>query len=283
MKKKLGLIAVVMCMVCGVGMLYGAPNVRGELVINKKGDVQYTPFEAGVHDIKIGERGHLIFDTTKVTTVQVPSAKLRVTEEARKSVFGASIEVTGRIMDRTSFPMGRQEFVARGKVYHFEPEGLIFESPAVLTLPYESIEGIDDSRIDIYYYDKDQATWEVVPKVAQDEENKTITVEINHFSDYMAGMSTFKIDEGGSIDGGKRLGESVDPYYGTLNINSSEVSVAARGGGSFAWGELQLGLCIYEVPATVHGERDDGGADTGEESEYEVSVCGHGYTFGMVV
>ncbi len=229
MKKGLGLIAAVTPIVNDDGMLSGVPNARGNLVIDKKGDVQYMPLEAGVHNIGFGERGHLAFDTAKVLTARVATSKLWATEAARKSVFGASIEVTERIVNQVSFPTGQQGFEARGKAYHFEPEGLIFESSATLTLPYESIEGKDDSWINIYYYDKELLMWEVIPKLSQNRENKTITVEISHFSDYVAGLSSFRIDEGGSINGGRQLGYSVDPYYGTLIIKSGEVSVQARG------------------------------------------------------
>ena len=218
-----------MFIVCGGGMLYGAPNARGDLVIDKKGDVLYTPLEEGVHEIPFGGKGRLSFDSTKVKTAYVDPAKLKTTEEARKSVLGASIEVRSQDASQKNFPTGQQQFKAQGKVFHFEPEGLMFETPATLTLPYESVEGLDDSRINIYYYNKISSMWDVVPKLSQNAENKTITVGISHFSDWVPGISSFRTDESGSIDGGGQLTRDVDPYFGAISLRSNEVLVKARG------------------------------------------------------
>jgi hypothetical protein len=98
----------------------------------------------------------------------------------------------------------------------------------MLTLPYESAGG-NDELIEIYYYDKERQRWEVQPTISRDTVEKTITIEVKHFSDYVAGMSSFKVDEAGTLGGSGQLGPRVDPYLGALTIESEEFFIPARG------------------------------------------------------
>jgi len=115
-----------------------------------------------------------------------------------------------------------------GKVYRFGPEGTKFNKPANLTLPYEYYEGMAEDVVDIYYYNKEDKAWEILDKVAQDKENKTITVKIDHFSDYAAGTGSYKVDEGGTFSNISASG-NIDPYTGTLTFTRSDLSISASG------------------------------------------------------
>jgi hypothetical protein len=193
------------------------------------GGIRYIPQTSGLHDIDFGNKGRLSFDTTQVNTSRVAEDRLLAEEERGISGVCAAIEISSQRADVANFPAEGQVFQAYSRAYHFEPKDLYFEKPAILTLPYNAAEGVNESWIEIFYYNKENSMWEAVPKVSQDIANKTITVEISHFSDYVAGMSSFRVDEGGSIDGGGQLASEVDPYFGTLLLKSTEASVDSRG------------------------------------------------------
>lgn len=193
------------------------------------GSVRYIAQTSGLQDIIFGGKGRLSFDTTQVNTSRVAEDKLLAEEERGASGVCVAIEISSQRADPTIFPAEGQAFQAYGRAYDFEPKGLYFEKPAILTLPYSATEGMNEPLIDIYNYNEENSMWEAVPKVSQDIANKTITVEISHFSDYVAGMSSFRVDEGGSIDAGGQLASEVDPYLGTLLLKSNEAFVASRG------------------------------------------------------
>ncbi len=222
-------VCVTPLMACLCALDANSTKEHGATQVEADGAVVYTPYEWGEHSVAFGERGSLRFDATGVVTDKVAKGLLRSTEAGKASVFGAAIEVRSRPATVGDFPVREQRFTAAEKAYMFEPEGLVFSKAAVLTLPYSSIEGIEDKYIDIYYYNKERARWEYIPKISQDTEKKTITAEIRHFSTYVVGMSSFRIDEGESIDGGGQLSHDIDPYYGTLILKSEEVNIPARG------------------------------------------------------
>lgn len=115
-----------------------------------------------------------------------------------------------------------------GKIYRFGPEGTKFNKPANLTIPYEYREGMAEDVVDVYYYNKEDKTWEILHKVSQDKEAKTVTVKIDHFSDYAAGTGSYKVDEGGTFSNISASG-NIDPYTGTLTFARSDLSISARG------------------------------------------------------
>jgi RHS repeat-associated protein len=229
MKRSTTWLLCAIMVICGSLGLYGAPEQRGSLSIDEDGNVLYLPLIQGQHDIPFNREGLLHFDSATVETndIAAPSRRAMSALVGKRSVAGSAIQIERRSMSEAAYPSPNQRFLARGDVYHFEPEGLAFQTAATLTLPYQSL-GADDADIDIYYYNKETQSWELQEKVAQDTEKKTITIKIRHFSDYVAGMSSFKIDEAGSL-GASKLGVSVDPYLGSLLIRNTEFDIPARG------------------------------------------------------
>lgn len=70
-----------------------------------------------------------------------------------------------------------------------------------------------------------------MPKLAQDKTNKTITAEITHFSDYVPGVGSYSVDEGGTPNSWyfKTNNERVDTYNGTLYIDCTDLNIKGRG------------------------------------------------------
>lgn len=83
------------------------------------------------------------------------------------------------------------EFGSATPVFKFEPEGLQFSKPALLTVTYNqgnSAEaGIEERSIGMYYI-KDDSTLEKMKKVSVDYSSNTIQVEVVHFS-FGAGLN----------------------------------------------------------------------------------------------
>lgn len=77
------------------------------------------------------------------------------------------------------------EYGSATPVFKFEPEGLKFLKPAILTVTYKQgnfVEaGIEERTLGMYYI-KDDSTLEKMKKVAVDYSNNTIKVEVIHFS-----------------------------------------------------------------------------------------------------
>ena len=67
----------------------------------------------------------------------------------------------------------------------FGPEGLNFNSPVTLKMFYKLalLEGVDEEKIKLFYYNDEKDIWEVVGGLA-DVASKLFTCEINHFSRY---------------------------------------------------------------------------------------------------
>jgi len=116
-----------------------------------------------------------------------------------------------------------------GNIYRFGPNRLKFLAPASLTIPYECpVDFEQENLIQVLYYHEGTKSWRPTKKISQDLENKTITVEVEHFTDYTPGMGSYKVDESGTLSGLPIIA-SVDPYFGGLSMSRNDVSVSARG------------------------------------------------------
>lgn len=82
------------------------------------------------------------------------------------------------------------------KVYSFYTEGSL--ENAVITIDYtdEELEeyDIDENNLTLYYYNEEDMSYEIIDTIV-DAENNTITVTLNHFSNYVLGDSElFNVD-----------------------------------------------------------------------------------------
>ncbi|MCK9570623.1 hypothetical protein M0R72_16870 [Candidatus Pacearchaeota archaeon] len=83
-----------------------------------------------------------------------------------------------------------------GSAINFEPDGINFNNPITIQIPYQdnfrSDAGIsDDSNLKLYSYDKSSQNWEEINITSLDTTNNIITAEINHFSYYaITGLSS---------------------------------------------------------------------------------------------
>jgi hypothetical protein len=191
----------------------------------------FTPTAQGRQEFEFFQKGRLEFEASSLSFDPSDSGATATTgalpNEGGAPAFRQPLQVQRVGFSPADFPTN-QSFNARGPVYRFGPQGIRFQQPALLTLPYES-ELEDEALIEIYYYNRETRRWEVQPTVSRDTRNRTVTALIGHFSEYVAGSSSFTVDEAGTLDGGNRLGAWVDPYLGSLLIDSTEFDIPARG------------------------------------------------------
>lgn len=67
--------------------------------------------------------------------------------------------------------------------YQCQPDGVTFAPPIKLKFTYELEEGVNAADLKVVFYNSQTNTWEAVPFVL-DEESRTITAAISHFSYY---------------------------------------------------------------------------------------------------
>ncbi|RLC74564.1 MAG: hypothetical protein DRI61_16390, partial [Chloroflexi bacterium] len=103
-----------------------------------------------------------------------------------------------------------EDIIGIGSPVHFGPEGLVFNKPVTIKLPYteEDLEnaGVSDPQeLDVYTFNTTTSTWELVegPKTV-DEENMLVMIDVTHFSIFQLGVRKVAIqgdlDNDGDID-----------------------------------------------------------------------------------
>ncbi|WP_276955710.1 hypothetical protein [Allomeiothermus silvanus] len=94
-----------------------------------------------------------------------------------------------------------------GKAYRLTPEGVKFAKPVTLTFPYTDadIAGTAPELLGVAYQDE-KGFWRAYKKVELNRENKTVSVETDHFSDWsmLAGAQlrppSAEVQTGGSVN-----------------------------------------------------------------------------------
>ena len=246
-RKKLRAFIVLACAVMGAWAQTGAPEAAtagGAYRIERgtDGTDSYTPLAKGRHTFSFGSgAGQIEFDSE---AVDLSVATVRQAGKSGKSVAASSFAKTGQGLGNRGLAMTVRQVGGpaaghngqidgmgiTGPVWEFGPEKLRFTKPARLTLPYTCPEGMPESQIQVFWYNESVKRWEVVPKLSQDMVTHTITATIDHFSSYTTGISSNRKDEAGTLAGlGGSRSERVDPYFGTLLMDSTDVDIPARG------------------------------------------------------
>jgi len=82
-----------------------------------------------------------------------------------------------------SFAIKTQGLVPMSSIYDINPDGAIFDTPALLTIRYNEADVVGfEEQLKIYEYNESAGTWEAVPDQELDTLNNCIRVHITHLS-----------------------------------------------------------------------------------------------------
>jgi len=98
-------------------------------------------------------------------------------------------------------------------IYSFNPEGTTFDEPVTITLKYDDT-GIDESTIDIYFYNSSTSQWEA-QGAACDTDLNECTLTVDHFSSYILGA--------GSVECYSNSDCGIDGWIGSLTCSNDDV------------------------------------------------------------
>jgi len=168
-------------------------------------------------------------------TIGAGGGSLTITD-ASSVIKGASINVpAGALADNvnisfshdteTTYPHDESVIIVK-----FEPEGLEFQVPATITIPYS--EELDNPSL--YYYQPDSSSLEKIPILLKNTTTQTVTAEILHFSRYFsdeyfgiyADVDLFKTENGAKVkvNVGGSVGGNPAGLEGIKTINLSSGS-----------------------------------------------------------
>jgi len=108
--------------------------------------------------------------------------------DASSKINGASITIPAGALgentpisfehdNQTTFPHNESAIIVK-----FEPEGLEFKKPVIITIPYKD----DLDKPSLFYFQPDSNRLEKIPLKINSLSNKTVTAEILHFSRYFS-------------------------------------------------------------------------------------------------
>ena len=140
--------------------------------------------------------------------------------DTSSEILGAQVEIPADALSENTIiaiselveeiPPFPEDIIGIGSPVHFGPEGLVFNKPVTIKLPYteEDLEnaGVSDPQeLDVYTFNTTTSTWELVegPKTV-DEENMLVMIDVTHFSIFQLGVRKVAIqgdlDNDGDID-----------------------------------------------------------------------------------
>lgn len=136
------------------------------------------------------------FKTGKSQKVSLKSMTVNPSGATVKSSTGIKVEIPNGALDDTTTitidkisnpPALPDTIKGVGSAYHFGPDGLEFESPVVVTLPYtdEDLKNagiLNVEKLKIFYYSTTIGKWQQLQVLSIDKQAKLITVSVDHFS-----------------------------------------------------------------------------------------------------
>ncbi|KKM42167.1 hypothetical protein LCGC14_1563350 [marine sediment metagenome] len=160
-------------------------------------------------------------------TVATDSGNAEVDIPADALSTDTSISVSGgEETDETDIPAFQvqtgQEAVSL--IYSFGPEGTTFDTPVEITLKYDDT-GIDESTIDIYFYNSLTSQWEAQGATCDIDLNEC-TLTVNHFSDYIIGAGSVECYSNAECDDSNSYTEDVCDNPGTVQSSCSYLPIA---------------------------------------------------------
>ncbi len=138
----------------------------------------------------IDESGGTITTDSGNAEVNIPANAL--TDDTSISVSGGE-EIPDTNIDAFQVQTGTQ---AASLIYSFGPEGIAFDEAVTITLSYDDV-GVDESTIDIYFYDNGE--W-VAQGADCDIDLNECTLTVTHFSDYIVGAFADADGDGYGVD-----------------------------------------------------------------------------------
>ena len=89
-----------------------------------------------------------------------------------------------------------------GRVIEFGPSGRVFAVPLLITLPYtaaalKQARVADTAELEVFYYDTALLAWVAVAVDSVDPDNRTVSIQTNHFSMYTIATPVASAASGG--------------------------------------------------------------------------------------
>lgn len=217
----------------------------------------------------VGTQGGIV-RAASGTAVDVPAGALSSPTSIQISALASAPEATGLSL--------------RGDVYSFEPDGLRFDSPATLRLPYSG--GAPGEVVRIATYDPSAQEWtEVAGSVARDG---SVTVPVVHFSIY-APMARDEGDPAGGRIAGNVTSDDAAVVGATVTVASGPGDTAGMTATTGEAGGFELeGLPAGEyaltvtAPGYIDAHKNGIAVADGETTEVVIVLCPNGETSGAV-
>ncbi|TCL54575.1 RHS repeat-associated protein [Hydrogenispora ethanolica] len=160
-----------------------------------------------------------------------------------------------------------------------------FAGPVTLTIHYGDLQlpaGYEPEDVGIYWYNKVAGYWEKLDYARNDFIDKTIAVQLKHFSDYQVMASKYVSP---SLDSYYHMGvspflayfqdnvESVSPAGGSLTLNATDLKIPGRAGNGLM---IQR---IYDSASALQEGMIEGNSKT--YRKIPVDMFGHGWSLGI--
>ncbi|CAD7781315.1 Beta-propeller repeat protein [Candidatus Methanoperedenaceae archaeon GB50] len=176
-------------------------SYKGNGVFVSKLDSNLTSFPYSLKTVGweiVGSDGGTVLVTD--TSSEILGAQVEIPADALSE--DTIIAISELVEEIPPFP---EDIIGIGLPVHFGPEGLVFNKPGTIKIPYteEDLEnaGVSDPQeLNVYTFNTTTLTWELVegPKTV-DEENMLIMIDVTHFSIFQLGVR--KVAVQGDLDG----------------------------------------------------------------------------------
>jgi hypothetical protein len=201
-------------------------------------DLQLEPYP---YNLKIVGQGIVGEQGGRVSVEDTTTALLKAAVDVP---FGALSENRIINISEVEAPAFPPNLIGMGSPVHFGPEGLQFNAPVTLNIPYtqEDLDkaGITDpNQIDVYTFDTTTLAWEKLPgSKTVDANNRLIMIDVDHFSIFQLGISmeiNCDINGNGRFDWRDKVRFAIGCRRGTATWVCD-----LNGDGRFSWRDTAL-------------------------------------------